>query len=483
MSNPSVVQLKPFLQPFPYGREGMESWAAQFALATPSLKADVDKDGGIKSSQPYGELWCGGTHKNGPCYVEGRDETLKGLIQRDAGFYLGKKLLNDEQMASQYPSDLPFLFKILSFDKPLPLQCHPDKGLGKRLFQEEKRREGENSNFVDTNAKPEVGVALSPFTAFVGFRPIEQLAAIVKGVPELQGLFQESTLSTLYSTASSSPSDDQSKAVLRSLFYEAINATPSKFKPLTKRLSDRVAKEGADTVFGAANAFTPKGKANASGESEAQAMARVFDISVKTYGEDDVGSIVALVLMNILRLQKGEGAWILADDLHAYVEGDIIECMVRRLAPAASRSRAHSPLVPSAQANSDNMVAHGLGESEMGGISTFVEMLSYRHLPAEQLLLEYEDKWSKGQRGLTRRYKVPIAEFDLLATTLTSVSESTETLSPLDGPLTFIVTNGSVKVTAGGDSVSLTKGQCGFVRAEVEIQLEGNGELWGAFYQ
>lgn len=40
-------------------------------------------------------------------------------------------------------------------------------------------------------------------------------------------------------------------------------------------------------------------------------MARVFDISVKTYGEDDVGSIVALVLMNILRLQKGEGAWIL----------------------------------------------------------------------------------------------------------------------------------------------------------------------------
>jgi len=133
MSNPSVVQLKPFLQPFPYGREGMESWAAQFALATPSLKADVDKDGGIKSSQPYGELWCGGTHKNGPCYVEGRDETLKGLIQRDAGFYLGKKLLNDEQMASQYPSDLPFLFKILSFDKPLPLQCHPDKGLGKRV--------------------------------------------------------------------------------------------------------------------------------------------------------------------------------------------------------------------------------------------------------------------------------------------------------------------------------------------------------------
>lgn len=164
----------------------------------------------------------------------------------------------------------------------------------------------------------------------------------------------------------------------------AINAQPAKFKPLVKRLSDRLSSEGADRVFSAANAFTPEGRANASGESEAAAMARVFNISVKTYGQDDVGSLVALILMNILRLDKGEGAWILADDLHAYVEGDIIECM----------------------ANSDNMVAHGLGEADMGGRSTFVEMLSYRHLPAEDLLLEYEDKWSVGQKGLTRRYKV-----------------------------------------------------------------------------
>ena len=133
MSNPSVVQLKPFLQPFPYGREGMDSWAAQYALATPSLKRGIDQDGGIKPNQPYGELWCGGTHQNGPCYVEGTDEDLKSFIQRDVAFYLGDKLLADQQMSSQYPADLPFLFKILSFDKPLPLQCHPDKSLGKRV--------------------------------------------------------------------------------------------------------------------------------------------------------------------------------------------------------------------------------------------------------------------------------------------------------------------------------------------------------------
>lgn len=73
-----------------------------------------------------------------------------------------------------------------------------------------------------------------------------------------------------------------------------------------------------------------------------------------------------------------------ADDLHAYVEGDIIECM----------------------ANSDNMVAHGLGTSEQGGISTFVEMLSYRHLPAEKLLVSHDDVWSKSENGYARLYNV-----------------------------------------------------------------------------
>lgn len=73
-----------------------------------------------------------------------------------------------------------------------------------------------------------------------------------------------------------------------------------------------------------------------------------------------------------------------ADDLHAYVEGDIIECM----------------------ANSDNMVAHGLGTSEQGGISTFVEMLSYRHLPAEKLLVSHDDVWSKAEYGYARLYNV-----------------------------------------------------------------------------
>ncbi|CEQ38995.1 SPOSA6832_00461, partial [Sporobolomyces salmonicolor] len=496
-SLPSIVQLKPFLQPFPYGREGLDSWAAQYALATPSLKADVEKDGGIKPSQPYGEIWFG-THENGPAKVEGEEQSLRALVHKDPKFYLGEKLLKDGQMSSQYANDLPYLFKVLSFDKPLPLQCHPDKKLGAKvcrfspgfparereltlgrsiqLKDQEKRDKGKNEDFEDSNPKPEVGVALSPFTAFVGFRPPEQLASLVKAVPEFQQLFQESTLSSFYSTASSSPSDESAKSALRSLFREAIHLDGASVKPLIKKLSARLDTEGAEKVFGAANQFTPGGEANASGESEAEAMARVWRISTKTYGEDDVGVLVSTCMMNLLRMRKGEGAWILgkpctrrleflaADDLHAYVEGDIIECM----------------------ANSDNMVAHGLGTEEQGGISTFVEMLSYRHLPAEKLLLQYEDGWSGGKNGLTRLYKVPIAEFDLLGTTL-SPSSPSETLAPLDGPLTFVVTEGTIALKVGSEQLELSQGQAGFVRAGAEIELKSAGseraEIWGAFYQ
>lgn len=281
-------------------------------------------------------------------------------------------------------------------------------------------------------------------------------------------MFEPATLTSLEKIASadSSASEDEVKTILRSLFSESIHLASDRVQPLVTKLSSRLEQEGAERVFGAANEFNARGDANATGESEAQAMKRVWDISVKTYGQEDVGVLVSTCLMNLLRMRKGEGAWILADDLHAYVEGDIIECM----------------------ANSDNMVAHGLGTEEQGGISTFVDMLSYRHLPASKLLLEYVDGSKYGKNGLTRYYKVPIAEFDLLSVSLSSATNrDSETISPLDGPFTFVVTEGSVTINVEGETLTLSKGQAGFVKANAEIVIERSegdkAEIWGAFYQ
>lgn len=82
--------------------------------------------------------------------------------------------------------------------------------------------------------------------------------------------------------------------------------------------------------------------------------------------------------------------------------------------------------------------------------------------------------------------QIPIPEFDLLSISLSPTSAA-ETLSPLDGPLTFVVTQGSVTLDVGTEQLNLSKGQVGFVRAGVEIAFtalgEGETEVWGAFYQ
>lgn len=81
---------------------------------------------------------------------------------------------------------------------------------------------------------------------------------------------------------------------------------------------------------------------------------------------------------------------------------------VYRLRPMIFVSEKRIELIPlpARSRNSDNMVAHGLGTEEQGGISTFVDMLSYRHLPASNLLLSYEDASKYGKHGCTRYYKV-----------------------------------------------------------------------------
>ena len=50
-------------------------------------------------------------------------QKLGDLVASDPEYYLGKKLLSNQDMQDMYKDDLPFLFKILSFDKALPLQA------------------------------------------------------------------------------------------------------------------------------------------------------------------------------------------------------------------------------------------------------------------------------------------------------------------------------------------------------------------------
>jgi mannose-6-phosphate isomerase len=88
----------------------------------------------IDDTLPYAELWLG-SHPNAPTKYKN-------------GTHIPK---------------LPFLFKILSINKPLSIQSHPDKLLAKEL----------NNKFPkiypDDNHKPKMAIAITDFEAFYGF--------------------------------------------------------------------------------------------------------------------------------------------------------------------------------------------------------------------------------------------------------------------------------------------------------------------------
>ena len=71
-----------------------------------------------------------GTHPNGPSVLAEQPSTsLKEKIESNPNELLSSKI------SEVYKGDLPFLFKVLSVRKALSIQAHPDKKLGKELFE------------------------------------------------------------------------------------------------------------------------------------------------------------------------------------------------------------------------------------------------------------------------------------------------------------------------------------------------------------
>ena len=70
--------------------------------------------------------------------------------------------------------------QVLCVAKPLSLQAHPDKALAETL------RAGNPGLYPDSNHKPEMIVAMTPFTAMCGFRHVERILRYFDAFPELQ---------------------------------------------------------------------------------------------------------------------------------------------------------------------------------------------------------------------------------------------------------------------------------------------------------
>ena len=172
-------------------------------------------------------------------------------------------------------NQLPFLLKILSIEKALSIQSHPDKELAQKLHKEFPKI------YKDDNHKPEMSIALTKFEALCGFREISEIEQFMKMYPEL----------SLMAHFSGS---------LKQLFTDFMNCNEYE-KPLL-RLKERL--------------------------ERIQNRNTVEELFLRLYKQfpGDIG-LVCVFLLNFLELEPFEAFSMGPNEPHAYISGDCIECM------------------------------------------------------------------------------------------------------------------------------------------------------------
>jgi mannose-6-phosphate isomerase len=273
MTKQKVIPIKPVVKDYAWGIRGMDSRVARYALESKTVQ-DVDPD------TPYAELWSG-PHPKGPSMLS-TGETLKDAIG----------------------DDLPFLFKVLSAGKALSIQAHPDKDVAEKLHLQNPQAYG------DSNHKPEMAIALTPFEAMCGFRRLEEISLLIKKHPEFAAcISQEAKLAVFLAQNHKSQTD-----ALQKLFSSFMSCPPEVSDKNLKLLLLRLHAE--------------QGRLNPHPHDEPaweRKCARAI-LRLAHQFPNDSGAMAPLFL-NYLLIAPGESFFMAANEPHAYVAGEIIECM------------------------------------------------------------------------------------------------------------------------------------------------------------
>jgi mannose-6-phosphate isomerase len=278
---------------------------------------------------------------------------------------------------------LPYLLKFLAAAQPLSLQVHPDAEQARAGYERENATDAAVRNYVDPYHKPELLVALEPFDALCGFRDPDESAEVLAGfeVPRLKPVI------------------------------EALRTGSAELRLRTA--VQRLFALGPDVV--------------------ADVRTATSHPLVALLGEgypDDVGVIMAL-LLNRFTLQPGEGVFVPAGTMHAYLSGVGIEVM----------------------AASDNVLRGGL---------------TPKHVDTDELarILRYEALEPPVVRpepltGPVSEWPTPTAEFSL---TRAEPGTSPAQLGG-EGPRILLCVRGTAHLRCGDERLDLARGESVFVAA------------------
>lgn len=310
-------------QQYDWGKRGSSALVARLKAAQHDGNFVIDE------KAPYAELWIG-THPNGMSHIilESEEKSsdderhcmpLVEYVQQNPEMHLG--VVGKVGPSDDY--DLTFLFKVLSIEKVLSIQAHPDKQLAAQLFTDKPHA------YKDPNHKPEMAVALTDdFEAMCGFRPMLDIASNMLEYPEFTDLIGNSRHDILEFVANKRGVNP--KQILKKMFRVYMTADAEHVKTNLENLKNRLAEK----------------------EKLSDLDKLIMKLSDQFPGDP---GIFAPIIFNYMKLKTGDAFYIGANEPHAYIQGDILECM----------------------ACSDNVVRAGL-TPKLKDVDTLVKMLTYK---------------------------------------------------------------------------------------------------------
>ena len=367
-------------------------------------------------NKPFAEMWMGAHPLASSRLDEADSVQLSDFISTNEINTLGPDISRDY-------GRLPFLFKLLAAGESLSIQAHPSKEMAEEGFKREDDagipRDAAERNYRDDNHKPEIIMAMTEFTAMIGFRSLQEILKSFSEFSRIEGL------TALLQKIKKIPVQSSSDALR--VFFEGILTLDEE---TTQNLLDSaldIARE--DRVCW-------------------DKTQRQWISELVSSFPGDIGALAPLFL-HVVELQPGEALYQPARALHAYLEGFGLELM----------------------ANSDNVLRGGLTKKHID-VPELMKVLKFETSRPEILKPEIPDS------GGIKHFITPPREFSLgLADFGTDQSIN---LPAGSGPEIVLVLEGKLLLQDGVSQLLLSRGESAFIPWNAgNIRITGNGR--GAF--
>lgn len=388
-----------------------------------SLTGISEALGTAPSGAPEAELWLG-AHPGSPARIldpasVGADTLAEWIAREPEAALAGVEGSVDP--VSGRPR-LPFLLKILAAGGPLSLQAHPSADTARRRFVEEEAagipRDAADRNYKDPFHKPELMYALSEsFEALCGFREPEAARALLS---ELAGR----------------SSGEAAEAITR--FAATLDGDPAVVlrRAVSWLLSDGDRAEVSALVAAVVTACA--------GDDRPETVT-VGELAESYPGDP---GIVLSLLLNRVRLARGEALYLPAGNIHAYLAGTGVELM----------------------AASDNVLRGGLTPKHID-VPELMSVLDFSPLPVPYLPAE---EVAPG----VRVYRPDVPDFVLA---VVQPESDVAARVVLHGPAIAIATEGSFSLAGAEGSARVERGESVFVTpSEGALSVTGRGTLFVA---